>query len=184
MDMTLKIFLPLIAIPLLLLNTACTSSLVKLKPNCAELSWFERGRQDGMQGQPSNNWMMKSHECELMTKDEIQNYMDGWNHGLAMFCTEAHGFATAKAGDPYKKTCPEKYEESFLKGYQEGLNVYMIEKETSQLIAKIKTEETRLKNTPENSQSYQNIQKTLSNLNEKKLANLKTLEKYNHPVAR
>jgi hypothetical protein len=164
--------------------TSCTSSLVQLKPNCAELNWFERGRQDGMQGQPSNNWMMKSNECELMTKDEIQNYMDGWNHGLAMYCTEEHGFATAKSGTPYKKTCPEKYEENFLRGYQEGLNVYMIEKETSQLISKIESEENRLKKTPENSQDYQQIQKNLSSLNEKKTANLKTLEKYNHPIAR
>lgn len=182
--MNLKFFLPSTTLITLLLCTGCTSSLVQLKPNCAELSWFERGRQDGMQGQPSNNWMMKSDECELMTKDEIQNYMDGWNHGLAMFCTEEHGFATAKAGDPYKKTCPEKYEESFLKGYQEGLNVYMIEKETSQLIAKIKTEEIRLKNTPQNATNYQSIKRGLSSLNEKKSANLKTLEKYNHPVAR
>jgi hypothetical protein len=164
--------------------SSCTTSLVKLKPNCAELNWFERGRQDGMQGQPSNNWMMKANECELMSKDEIQNYMDGWNHGLAMYCTEEHGFATAKAGAPYKKTCPEKYEESFLRGYQEGLNVFMIEKETSQLIAKIESEESRLKKTPENSADYQKIQKNLSSLNEKKTANLKTLEKYNHPIAR
>ncbi len=119
-----------------------------------------------------------------MTKDEIQNYMDGWNHGLSMYCTEEHGFATAKAGAPYKKTCPEKYEENFLKGYQEGLNVFMIEKETSQLIAKIESEESKLKSTPLGTNDYQSIEKNLTSLKEKKLANLKTLEKYNHPIAR
>ena len=168
----------------LLLISGCSTSLVQLKPNCSEINWFERGRQDGMQGQPSNNWMMKAEECELMTKDEIQNFMDGWNHGLAMYCTEEHGFASAKAGQPYRKTCPEKYEENFLTGYQEGLNVFMIEKETSLLISKIANEENNLKKAARNSGEYSQIQKTLENLKEKKQANLKTLEKYNHPIAR
>jgi Protein of unknown function (DUF2799) len=182
--MNLNFFREIVLLSLLILHCGCSSSLVKLQPNCAELNWFERGRQDGMQGQPSNNWMLKSNECELMTKDEIQNYMDGWNHGLSMYCTEEHGFATAKAGSPYKKTCPEKYEENFLKGYQEGLNVFMIERETSQLIAKIESEESKLKNTPIGTNNYQSIEKNLTTLKEKKLANLKTLEKYNHPIAR
>ncbi|MBY0386165.1 DUF2799 domain-containing protein [bacterium] len=177
-------FFRIFNILLFLMLSGCTSSLVQLKPTCSELNWFERGRQDGMQGQPSNNWMMKSEECELMTKDEIQNYMDGWNHGLSMYCTEEHGFATAKAGIAYKKTCPEKYEENFLKGYQEGLNVFMIEKETSLLIAHIESEEVKLKKTPQGTKDYSEIEKNLASLNQKKLANLKTLEKYNHPIAR
>jgi Protein of unknown function (DUF2799) len=164
--------------------SGCTTSLVELKPNCSEINWFERGRQDGMQGQPSNNWMMKSSDCELMTQDEIQNFMDGWNHGLAMYCTEQHGFVTAKTGQPYRKTCPEKYEEDFLRGYQEGLNVFMIEKETSILIAKISSEENKLKQYPPDTGEYSDIQENLASLKEKKQANLKTLEKYNHPIAR
>ncbi len=182
--MKLEKSLSLILFAYLLVLSACSTSLVQLKPNCSEINWFERGRQDGMQGQPSNNWMMKSEECELMTKDEIQNFMDGWNHGLAMYCTQEHGFASAKAGQPYRKTCPEKYEEDFLIGYQEGLNVFMIEKETSFLIGKIASEELNLKKAPRNSNEYTDIQKNIENLKEKKQANLKTLEKYNHPIAR
>lgn len=182
--MTLTKTLQLFILSNLWVLSACTTSLVKLKPNCSEINWFERGRQDGMQGQPSNNWMMKSEECELMTKDEIQNFMDGWNHGLAMYCTQEHGFASAKAGQPYRKTCPEKYEEDFLTGYQEGLNVFMIEKETSILISKIASEEQKLKKATRNTNEYSDIQKNLDSLKEKKQANLKTLEKYNHPIAR
>lgn len=176
--MYLKIFLFFI----LVTSTSCSSRLVVLKPHCSELNWFERGRQDGMQGQPSNNWTMKSDDCEQMEKEEIQNYMDGWNHGLALYCTREHGFATAKAGAAYQKTCPEKYEEDFLKGYEEGLNVFIVEKETSQIIAQIEQAELQLKKTP--LQNREEIQKTLKALTEKKVANLKTLEKYNNPVAR
>jgi hypothetical protein len=155
-----------------------------MRPACSELNWFERGRQDGMQGQPSNNWFMKAKECEKMGPAEVQNYMDGWNHGLAMFCTEEHGFITARSGMPYKKTCPEKYEEAFLKGYQEGFNVYLIEKETAQIIAEVEGMEEKLNDEGTDEEIKETIKKNIESLNEKKLANLRVLEKYNSALTR
>ena len=60
----------------------------------------------------------------------------------------------------------------------------MIEKETSLLIARIESEELKLKKTPQGTSDYLSIEKNLASLQEKKSANLKTLEKYNHPIAR
>lgn len=166
------------------LYVSCTSQLVVMKPACAELNWFERGRQDGMQGQPSNNWFLKAKECEKMGPAEVQNYMDGWNHGLAMFCTEEHGFITARSGSAYKKTCPEKYEEAFLKGYQEGFNVYTIEKETAEIISEVEGMEEKLNDDSTDEEIRETIKKNIQALNEKKLANLRVLEKYNNAVTR
>lgn len=178
-------FLKVLLFLLSLIYLSCTSQLVVIQPACSEMNWFERGRQDGMQGQPSNNWYMKAKECENMTQAEIQNYMDGWNHGLSMFCTEEHGFSTARSGLPYKKTCPEKYEDAFLKGYQEGFNVYMIEKETAQIIAQVEGLEKELKSPSDSSKKDKVlIQKNIDALNQKKVSNLRTLEKYNSPLSR
>lgn len=166
-------------------STGCASRLIVLKPKCSELNWFEKGRQDGMQGQPSNNWTMKSSECETMEKTQITDYMDGWNHGLSLYCTKDHGFTVAKAGITYKKICPENYEEDFLKGYQEGLQVYLIEKETAQIIAQVDGLQTQLRRNQDIAELDKiKLEKDIADLNSKKSSNLRILEKYNEALTR
>lgn len=173
-----------IAFSILALSTACTTPLVVLKPNCSEINWFERGRQDGMQGQPSNNWTMTARECAQMSGLEIQKYTDGWNHGLSMFCTENHGFLAAKAGDAYTKTCPEKYEEDFMRGYKRGLQVFLIEKETTQIISKLEGMEKELKKPTATETDKAVIKKEIDDLNQRKQVNLQTLEQFNNSLSR
>jgi hypothetical protein len=162
----------------------CSSQLVVALPTCSEMNWFEKGRQDGLQGQPSNNWIMHSRECQKMEQAEIQNYLDGWNHGLSMFCTEKHGYILAKSGEPYKKTCPETYEEAFLKGYQQGLQIFLIEKETTQLTAQLESMQRELKKSDASVGNKQQLRKEIEVLNQKRSGNLKTLEKYNNSFSR
>lgn len=166
-------------------STGCASRLIVLKPKCSELSWFEKGRQDGMQGQPSNNWTMKSSECDTMEKTQITDYMDGWNHGLSLYCTKEHGFSVAKAGLTYKKICPENYEADFLVGYQEGLQVFLIEKETAQIISQVDGLQTQLR-TKQDIEALEKIklEQDIANLNRKKTSNLRILEKYNEALTR
>lgn len=165
--------------------SSCNSKLVVLKVQCSELHWFEKGRQDGMQGQPSNNWMMSTNDCDKMGKKQIADYMDGWNNGLSLYCTKAHGFSVAKSGQLYKKICPENFEDDFLKGFEEGLQVFLIEKETVQIIAQVDNLQNRLKNSKELSTNEKmNIQKNIANLSIKKTNNLKILEKYNEVLTR
>lgn len=176
-------FFPILIAALLLTN--CTSKLVVLKPKCSQLSWFEKGRQDGMQGQPSNNWTLKSAECDTMEKTQITDYMDGWNHGLSLYCTKEHGFAVAKSGLPYQRTCPENYEEDFLKGFQEGLQVFLIEKETAQIIAEVDGLSSQLRTKDDlASDEKQKLAQTIADLERKKTSNLKILEKYNEALTR
>lgn len=181
----LRVFLLIPALfSLIFALSSCSSQLVVLKSNCSEMNWFEKGRQDGLQGQPSNNWIIHNKECENMRQAEIQNYMDGWNTGLSLFCTEKHGFITAKSGAAYQKICPAKYEPDFLKGYQQGLQIYLIEKETTQLSAQVENMTQELKKDSITPSAKAAIQREIATLNEKREGNLKTLEKYNTTYAR
>lgn len=139
-----------------------------------------------MQGQPSNNWTMKSSECETMDKNQITDYMDGWNHGLSLYCTRDHGFSVAKSGQPYKKTCPENYEEDFLKGFEEGFQVYLIEKETAKIIAEVDGLETHLRNQGTELAPLEKVklEQSIATLTRKKADNLKILAKYNEALTR
>jgi hypothetical protein len=148
------------------------------------MNWFEKGRQDGMQGQPSNNWIMHTKECEKMQQAEIQNYLDGWNHGLSMYCTQKHGYIMARSGTAYQKTCPDKYEEEFLVGYQQGLKIFMIEKETTLINAQLDSMQEKLKDTRTSLQDRMKLQKEFEELSQKKTGHLKILEKYNNSVSR
>lgn len=173
------------AILVIFSSTGCASRIIVLKPKCSELSWFEKGRQDGMQGQPSNNWTMKSVECENMEKKQITDYMDGWNHGLSLYCTKDHGFSVAKAGLTYKKICPENYEEDFLVGYEEGLKVFLIEKETAQIINQVDGLQSQLRTNQEiEALEKIKLEQEIANLNRKKTSNLRILEKYNEALTR
>lgn len=165
-------------------SSGCASKLIELKPNCSELNWFEKGRQDGMQGQPSNNWTMKSSVCETMEKKQIADYIDGWNHGLSLYCTKEHGFSIAKSGIAYKKICPENYENDFIKGFDEGVKVFVIEKETAQIIAQVESLESDLRNNNLTDLDKVRLEQNISNLNRKKLSNLKVLEQYNQTLTR
>lgn len=172
------------ALLLFTLSTGCTTPMVAKKPSCAEINWFERGRQDGMQGQPSNNWTMTARDCAKMSGLEIQQYTDGWNHGLSLFCTENHGFLAAKAGQPYSKTCPEKYEDDFLKGYQRGLRVFLVEKETTQITSRIENIQQELKKENMSATQKVEIEKEMNELDQRRQGNLKTLERINNSFAR
>lgn len=164
--------------------TSCASNIVVLKPSCDEMNWVERGRQDGMQGQPSNNWTMAAKECSDMSQKNIDRYMDGWNNGLSLFCTEDHGFLMAKSGQTYRKTCPEKYEQAFLRGYQRGVQVFIIERETTQIIAQIEGMEEKLRNEETTEIDKIQIRKHMSELTQRKRDNLKALERFNNSISR
>lgn len=149
------------------------------------MNWFEKGRQDGMQGQPSNNWKLMSNDCNGMESQQISDYSDGWNLGLSLYCTKEHGFSVAKSGQPYKKICPQNYEEDFLNGFKEGLQVFIIEKETAQIIAEVEAMESQLRTTKELSKNEkQKLKQNIASLSEKKISNLKKLEKYNETLTR
>jgi hypothetical protein len=180
----MKTAMTLLLFPLIFMSSGCASKLIVLKPNCSLLNWFEKGRQDGMQGQPSNNWTMKSAECDNMAKKQITDYMDGWNHGLSLYCTKEHGFSIAKSGMTYKKICPENYEEDFLNGFEEGLQVFLIEKETAQIIAQVENLESELRTPEVTALDKVKLEQSIANLNRKKVSNLKILEKYNEVLTR
>lgn len=178
-------FLSISVVLFVLSFSGCASKLVVLKPQCSSMNWFEKGRQDGMQGQPSNNWKITSNICDQMESKQIADYQDGWNLGLSLYCTKEHGFSVAKSGQPYKKICPQNYEEDFLKGFQDGLQVFLIEKETAQIIAQVASLETQLRNTKElTANEKQKLKQNIASLSQKKVSNLKILEKYNETLTR
>jgi hypothetical protein len=181
---TSQMFILVVFFSIFLSIGGCSSHLVVMKPSCSEMNWFEKGRQDGMQGQPSNNWIMHTKECAKMQQAEIQNYLDGWNHGLSMYCTERHGYVMARTGTTYQKTCPEKYEEDFMVGYQQGLKIYLIEKETSQINAQLETMQQQLKDAKISLDDREKLRREIAALSEKKTGHLKTLEKYNKSFSR
>lgn len=162
----------------LALLASCTSTVVAKKPPCQELSWFEKGRQDGMRGEPSNNWKILSKACQNMSTEMQRDYADGWNNGLTLFCTEEHGFVIAKSGQAYKKTCPERYEAAFLRGYGQGLKYFLIEKENTQIVSQLESINTQLRKTRSNDSERSRLTRERQLLETKKQSNLEKLENF------
>lgn len=117
-----------------------------------------------------------------MAQNYIDRFVDGWNRGLSSFCTEEHGFILAKTGQEYRKTCPDRLEEAFLRGYRRGLQAFVIEQETTQIIAQLDGMEKKLRNQETSDFDKTRIRQLIVELKERKQSNLKALETYNLPL--
>ena len=96
------------------------------KADCIVMDWFELGRTDGMNGKPRSTFQERAKPClKHGVIPDRAAYYSGHDEGLAIYCTEPHGFDLGKKGLPYTMICPE--ESGFRTGYEKGLKLYCTE---------------------------------------------------------
>jgi hypothetical protein len=97
------------------------------KADCIVMDWFELGRTDGMSGNPRSTFQERAKPClKRGVIPDRQAYYNGHDEGLAIYCTEQHGFDLGKKGLPYKPICPD--DSGFRIGYDKGIQLYCTEK--------------------------------------------------------
>lgn len=116
----------------LLMNSGCTA--LEKAPACANLDWYEIGRQDGVNGEAKEVFL--SHKAACAGSKELPNedlYLNGRNAGLVEFCTAQAGLEAGKAGRTYRKVCPEHLETAFLPAYDVGRRIHLLEIENADI---------------------------------------------------
>ncbi len=114
------------------------SSCSTLSPEqCRTADWKEIGRIDGRHGTDSGKVAEHQKACSQvgLEVDRVR-YREGWNEGVADYCTPGGGFEAGKSGIPYKGICQVDKEAEFLKQYASGHEVYNLQ------LQKSATEET------------------------------------------
>ncbi len=103
----------------------------KEKP-CANLDWFEIGRQDGLRGEKETNFDKHKVSCVgAADLPDLDLYLGGRNVGLVEFCTPNAGLAAGKTGLPYQGVCPDHLERKFLPAFKVGDRIHVLEGENT-----------------------------------------------------
>jgi hypothetical protein len=93
--------------------------------DCAQIDWYERGRQEGAAGQTQKTPAGVAQTCEGAS---YPLYLQGHNAGLAEYCTPGNAFHIGKADLPYVKgLCPSLVEKDFLKALEKGRRMARLE---------------------------------------------------------
>ncbi len=134
--------LPLIILGILSLTSCATLS----KNECLTANWASIGYEDGVQGQAQDRIGSHLRACaDHGINPNLQEYQQGYNQGLEIFCTPQNGYIKGKSGYTYAGACTESRTSGFLLGYEAGREVYLANAELSRLRRDLQAVENRIR---------------------------------------
>ena len=141
MDYVKKILiLSLSLTPLALVNCAHVDA-----EKCAQLDWFELGRQDGASGAKIQKIETRIGICEADQQKAMSAlYYHGRSAGLSEYCLSENAFELGTTGLGYDHVCPLESQDLFISSYQRGREVLELEKTNFQLKVRIKKLQSQL----------------------------------------
>ncbi len=144
----------------------------KAEKPCANIDWFEIGRQDGLRGEKETQFDKHKLRCEGAAQlPDMDLYLGGRNVGLMEFCTPNAGLAAGKTGLPYQGVCPEHLERNFLPAYTVGDKVHLLEGEIAIIEGQIQDLFGLLSKTQKSKQEEVLLNKRLEDLRSRRAKN-------------
>ncbi|CAM5790985.1 hypothetical protein OPEN69S_02707 [Ottowia pentelensis] len=101
---------------------------------CRTADWREQGIRDALAGYERTRLQDVRKACAEagVMPDETQ-YWQGWQRGIAQFCTPANGLSWGRQGGRYANSCPPELEQGFLPRYQLGYRAWQAEQDVNRL---------------------------------------------------
>ncbi|MGB6100524.1 MAG: DUF2799 domain-containing protein [Comamonas sp.] len=128
---------PLRHTPLLLALSAAVAlagCAAMSQEECRTADWGEQGMRDALNGHPRSRLADIREACAEAGVVPIESlYWNGWNAGIARFCTPENGERWGRDGRSYHNSCPPQIEAGFLSRYRAGRRVYDAEQALQQL---------------------------------------------------
>lgn len=129
-------------LPLLLLLSGCATLD---ESECRSADWRTIGLEDGGKGLPLTTVGRHRKSCaEFGVKPDLEAYSRGHADGVVSFCTPRNGFIQGKAGRSHYDVCPASLRDEFLAGYEDGQELYALERKRDRLRRDIRTDEEYL----------------------------------------
>ena len=105
---------------------------------CLQANWEEVGYNDGAAGYSLSRSAEHREACaESGVQLDFELYSQGYSLGLPYYCTREKGFETADHGGDYAVQCERDGFPEYASGYSEGLDVYALKKERTELEKRI-----------------------------------------------
>lgn len=115
------------------------------KSECRQADWQMVGIEDGAKGHPVSYIGNHRKACaEYGVQPDLAQYQLGHQAGLAQFCTASNGFNLGRAGRKYNEVCPAGLREQFVRGYNTGRQLNLLNSEIDHMRrdAELKKDET------------------------------------------
>ena len=127
----------------LLVLSSCSS----LDSSCAEMNWYELGRQDSSRGLNKKESFARRHKICPIDKDSIyaKAYDNGFSSGIMSYCNFKTGYIYSLSQMEKKvSACPDSLKTQFLKGYEIGSYMKDIQSLQNEIQQKIQTVNQKL----------------------------------------
>ncbi len=120
------------AVPLLLIALMLLSACASISnEECLAADWYSIGVEDGSKGYPMSRIGNYRKDCaEVGVAPDADEYAEGRDNGLEMFCTYERGYSEGKRGFSNQAVCPPgQLEAEFMAGYSAGHYIYGVNQE-------------------------------------------------------
>ncbi len=115
---------------------------------CKTADWQTIGLEDGSRGLPVSTVGRHRKACsDYGVKPDLAAYRSGHADGVLSYCTPRNGFAQGKAGRSHHDVCPAELRVGFLSAYEDGRELYDLQREQNQVRRDIKSAEEDLNDT-------------------------------------
>jgi hypothetical protein len=138
--------LRLCAFSILFLGSALLSSCATMsKDECMHADWYIKGLEDATQGYPLNRIGEHSKACaRTKITPVMKDYEDGHKKGARLYCLPEKGYSAGRDGSAYNGICPADLENSFLRAYRDGQELFAIQRKINNLNNEISSNQSRI----------------------------------------
>lgn len=113
---------------------------------CRRADWFERGRRDGGQGEPSTYIDAHRQACaKAGVLPDGTRWLAGWQDGVRGYCTPRSAWDSGAANRSYQGACRDLDEAAWLRWYRSGQDLYRTRRERDTARSEIDKLERQLK---------------------------------------
>jgi len=138
-----------------LLATSCATMD---KSECRQADWQMIGIEDGAKGHPVSYIGNHRKACaEFGVQPDLARYQLGHQTGLTQFCTARNGFNQGRAGRKYNEVCPAGLREQFVRGYNTGRELELLNSEISHMRHDAQLKETEMTELGERMQNIETV---------------------------
>jgi hypothetical protein len=128
------------------------------KSECRQADWQTIGIEDGAKGHPVSYIGNHRKACaEYGVQPDLASYQLGHQTGLTQFCTARNGFNQGRAGRKYNEVCPTELREQFVRGYNTGRELNLLNSEISHMRQDVQLKQTEMKELGERMQNIETV---------------------------
>jgi hypothetical protein len=128
------------------------------KPECRQADWQMIGIEDGARGHPVSYIGNHRKACaEYGVQPDLAQYQLGHQAGLAQFCTASNGFNQGRTGRKYNEVCPAGLREQFVRGYNTGRELNLLNSEIDHMRHDVQLKETEMTELGERMQNIETV---------------------------